>query len=76
MINAGNIEKKRVWLFQVETSRSANLGGLTIGSDIQWRIQGGGGGNLDLVDLVAMAAIFLSVISSFFTQNKGGGGLP
>ena len=31
----------------------------------------GGGGRLDLL---AMAAIFLSVISYFFTQNKGGGG--
>ena len=26
------------------------------------------------LDLLAMAAIFPSVISSFFTQNKGGGG--
>ena len=32
---------------------------------------GGGGGGLDLL---AMAAIFPSAISSFFTQNKGGGG--
>ena len=31
---------------------------------------GGGGG----LDLLAMAAIFLSVISSFFTQNEGGPG--
>ena len=37
------------------------------------RLGGGGGGNLDLL---AMAAIFLSVISSFFTQNKGGGRAP
>ena len=28
------------------------------------------------LDLLAMAAIFPSVISSFFTQNKGGGGVP
>ena len=32
---------------------------------------GGGGGGLDLL---ALSAIFLSVISSFVTQNKGGGG--
>ena len=28
------------------------------------------------LDLLAMAAIFPSVISSFFTQNKGGAGPP
>ena len=28
------------------------------------------------LDLLAMAAIFLSVISSFFTQNKGGTRAP
>ena len=28
------------------------------------------------LDLLAMAAIFPSVISSFFTQNKGGGRPP
>ena len=36
---------------------------------------GGGGGDRGGrpgLDLLAMAAIFLSVISSFFTQNKGG----
>ena len=46
---------------------------------LQWRIQtlsyggGGGGGGLDLL---ALSAIFPSVISSFFTQNKGGAGPP
>ena len=34
---------------------------------------GGGGGGLDLL---ALPAIFPSVVSSFFTQNKGGGGPP
>ena len=34
---------------------------------------GGGGGGLDLL---ALSAIFPSVISSFFTQNKGGGPGP
>ena len=33
----------------------------------------GGGGAVGL-DLLALSAIFPSVISSFFTQNKGGGG--
>ena len=33
--------------------------------------RGGGGGGLDLL---ALSAIFPSVISSIFTQNKGGGG--
>ena len=33
-------------------------------------LRGGGGG----LDLLALSAIFPSVISSFFTQNKGGGG--
>ena len=28
------------------------------------------------LDLLALLAFFPSVISSFFTQNKGGGGLP
>ena len=40
--------------------------------DLELRGGGGGGG----LDLLAMAAIFLSVISSFFTQNKGGGAAP
>ena len=40
--------------------------------DLELRGGGGGGG----LDLVAMAAIFPSVISSFFTQNKGGPGAP
>ena len=34
---------------------------------------GGGGGGLDLL---ALSAIFPSVISSFFTQNKGGRAPP
>ena len=33
-------------------------------------LRGGGGGGLDLL---ALSAIFPSVISSFFTKNKGGG---
>ena len=33
---------------------------------------GGGGG----LDILALLAIFPSVISSFFTQNKGGGAGP
>ena len=40
-------------------------------ADPDLELRGGGGGGLDLL---AMAAIFLSVISSFFTQNRGGGG--
>ena len=40
--------------------------------DLELRGGGGGGGGVGL-DLLAMAAIVLSVISSFFTQNKGGG---
>ena len=35
--------------------------------------RGGGGGGLDLL---ALSAIFPSVISSFFTQSKGGGRTP
>ena len=35
--------------------------------------EGGGGGGLDLL---ALLAFFLSVISSFFTQNKGVPGPP
>ena len=34
------------------------------------RAKGGPG-----LDLLALSAIFPSVISSFFTQNKGGGGV-
>ena len=41
--------------------------------NLELRGGGGGGGGLDLL---AMAAIFPSVISSFFTQNKGGGAGP
>ena len=37
--------------------------------DLELRGRGGG------LDLLAMVAIFPSVISSFFTQNKGGGGV-
>ena len=40
--------------------------------DLELRGGGGGGG----LDLLAMVAIFLSVISSFFTQNRGGGRAP
>ena len=38
--------------------------------DFELRGGGGGGGGLDLL---ALSAIFPSVISFFFTQNKGGG---
>ena len=37
--------------------------------DLELRGGGGGGGSLDLF---ALLAFFPSVISSFFTQNKGG----
>ena len=40
-------------------------------ADPDLELRGGGGGGLDLL---ALSAIFLSVISSFFTQNKGGPG--
>ena len=40
--------------------------------DLELREGGGGGG----LDLLALSAIFPSVISSFFTQNKGGGAGP
>ena len=40
--------------------------------DLELRGRGGGGG----LDLLALSAIFPSVISSIFTQNKGGGGPP
>ena len=39
--------------------------------DLELRGRGGGGGGFDLL---ALSAIFPSVISSFFTQNKGEGG--
>ena len=42
-------------------------------ADPDLELRGGGGGGLDLL---AMPAIFPSVISSFFTQNKGGGPGP
>ena len=41
--------------------------------DLELRVGGGGGAGLDLL---AMSAIFPSVISYFFTQNKGGAGPP
>ena len=44
--------------------------------DLELRGGGGGGGGRGGLDLLAMTAIFLSVISSFFTQNKGGGRAP
>ena len=40
-------------------------------ADPDLELRGGGG-----LDLLAMAAIFPSVISSFFTQNKGRGRPP
>ena len=40
--------------------------------DLELRGVGGWGGGGGGLDLLAMAAIFLSVISSFFTQDKGG----
>ena len=43
-------------------------------ADPYLELRGGGGGSV--LDLLAMAAIFLSVISSLLTQNKGGGGGP
>ena len=42
-------------------------------ADPDLELRGGGGGGLDLL---AMAAIFPSVVSYFFTQNKGGGQMP
>ena len=42
--------------------------------DLELGRGGGGGGGKGGLDLLAMAAIFLSVICSFFTQNKGGAG--
>ena len=42
------------------------------GGSRPWAKGGGGGGGGGL-DLLALSTIFLSVISSFFTQNKGGG---
>ena len=38
-------------------------------ADPDLELRGGG------LDLLALSAIFPSVISSFFTQNKGGGGV-
>ena len=42
-------------------------------ADPDLELGGGGGAGLDLL---ALSAIFPSVISSFFTQNRGGGGPP
>ena len=42
-------------------------------ADPDLELKGAGGGGGGSLDLLAMAAIFPSVISSFFTQNKGGG---
>ena len=50
--------------------REGGGGGGAVLIYLPWR-RGGGG-----LDLLAMAAIFPSVISSFFTQNKGGEGGP
>ena len=40
--------------------------------DLELKGGGGGGGGGGGLDLIALSAIFPSVISSFFTQNKGG----
>ena len=42
--------------------------------DLELRWRGGGVGVGTGFDLLALLAIFPLVISSFFTQNKGGGG--
>ena len=44
-------------------------------ADPDLELRGWGGGVRGL-DLLALSAIFPSVISSFFTQNKGGPGPP
>ena len=44
-------------------------------SDPDLELRGGGGGEGGL-DLLALLAFLTSVISSFLTQNKGGGGAP
>ena len=44
--------------------------------DPDLELRGGGGGGLGGLDLLALSVIFPSVISSFFTQNMGGGGGP
>lgn len=41
--------------------------------DLELRGRGGGGG---VLDLLALLAFFPSVISSFFSQNKGGAWVP
>ena len=46
--------------------------GLFAVADPDLELWGGGAG----LDLLAVLAIFPSVISSFFTQNKGGGAGP
>ena len=40
-------------------------------ADPDLELRGGGGGGGAGLDLLALSAIFPSVISSFFTQNKG-----
>ena len=42
-------------------------------ADPDLELKGGGGGGGGGPDLLVMAAIFPSVISSFFTQIRGGG---
>ena len=42
--------------------------------DLELRGRGGGGGGEGGLDLLALVAIFHSVISSFLTQNNGGTG--
>ena len=44
-------------------------------ADPDLKLKGGGGGGGG-IDLLTLSAIFPSVISSFFTQNKGGPGPP
>ena len=45
-------------------------------ADPDLELRGGGGGGGGGLDLLALSAIFPSVISSFFIQNKGGGAGP
>ena len=44
--------------------------------DLELRKRVGGGGGGGVLDLLAPLAFFPSVISSFFTQNKGEGRAP
>ena len=52
------------WFF-----RSQEVEGSFVGADPNLELRGRPG-----LDLLALLALFPSVISSFFTQNKGGGG--